>query len=62
MANLQNFRHEKNSRWIEGIGQKVKNTVELAGAVKSIWDVGRTVYSGFVAAAPYIEAAMLAGL
>ena len=62
MANLQNFRHNTNPNWAQGLGQKVKNTVELAGAVKSLWDVGRTVYSGFVTAAPYIEALMLAGL
>ena len=62
MANLQNFRNNQRPSWIEGIGQKVKNAVEFAGAVKGLYDVGSTVYSGFVAAAPYIEAAMLAGL
>ena len=62
MANLQNFRHNTNPGWVGGVGQKVKNAVEIAGAVKSIWDVGRTVYSGFVTAAPYLEALMLAGL
>ena len=62
MANLQNFRNNQRPSWIEGIGQKVKNAAEFAGTVKGIYDVGRTVYSGLVAAAPYIEAAMLAGL
>ena len=62
MENLQNFRNNQRPSWIEGIGQKVKNAAEFAGTVKGIYDVGRTVYSGLVAAAPYIEAAMLAGL
>ena len=61
MANLQNFRNNQRPSWLEGIGQKVKQAAELAGTVKSIYDVGKTVYSGFVAAAPYLEMAMLAG-
>ena len=62
MANLQNFRNNQFSSTMTSLGQKVKNVVEFAGAVKGMYDVGRTVYSGFVAAAPYLEAAMLAGL
>ena len=62
MANLQNFRDNQRPSWLTGLGQKVKNAAEFAGTVKGIYDVGKTVYSGFVAAAPYIEAAMLVGL
>jgi hypothetical protein len=62
MANLQNFRNKRSPSMLESIGQKVKNGIEFAGAVKGIYDVGKVVYSGFVAAAPYLEAAMLAGL
>ena len=62
MANLQNFRNNQRPDWITGLGQKVKNAAEFAGAVKGLYQVGKTVYSGFVAAAPYLEAAMLAGL
>jgi hypothetical protein len=62
MANLQNFRNNQRPDWITGLGQKVKQAAEFAGSVKGIYEVGRTVYSGFVAAAPYLEAAMLAGL
>ena len=62
MANLQNFRNNTRPSWIEGIGQKVKNATEFAGAVKGMYDVGKTVYAGFAAAAPYLEMAMLAGL
>ena len=62
MANLQNFQNNQRPSWIEGLGQKVKNVAEFAGAVKGIYTVGRTLYSGFVAAAPYLEMAMLAGL
>ena len=62
MANLQNFRDNQRPNWITGLGQKVKNVAAFAGAVKGMYEVGRTVYSGFVAAAPYLEMAMLAGL
>jgi hypothetical protein len=62
MANLQNFRDNQRPSWLGGLGEKVKNVAEFAGTVKGIYDVGRVVYSGFVAAAPYLEAAMLVGL
>ena len=62
MAYLQNFRDNQRPDWITGLGQKVKNVAEFAGAVKGMYEVGRTVYSGFVAAAPYLEMAMMAGL
>ncbi len=62
MANLQNFSNNRHVELLESVGQKVKNAVELAGAVKGVWDVGKMVYSGFQVAAPYLEAAMLVGL
>ena len=62
MANLQNFRDNQRPDWLTGLGQKVKNAAEFVGAVKGMYEVGRTVYSGFAVAAPYIEAVMLAGL
>ena len=62
MANLQNFQNNQRPSWKEGLGHKVRNAAEFAGAVKGIYTVGRTVYSGFMAAAPYLKMAMLAGL
>ena len=62
MANLQNFRDNQRPSWITGLGQKVQQAAEFAGAVKGIYQVGRSVYSGFVAVAPDLEMAMLAGL
>ena len=62
MANLQNFRNKRSPSMLESIGQKVKHGIEFAVAVQGIYAVGKVVYSGFVAAAPYLEAAMLAGL
>ena len=52
MANLQNFRDNQRPSWITGLGQKVQQAAEFAGAVKGLYQVGRSVYSGFVAAAP----------
>lgn len=62
MANLMHHRSYRPPSTIESIGQKVKNAAEFAGTIKGIWDTGKVIYSGFQAAAPYIEAAMLAGL
>jgi hypothetical protein len=51
-------KHDKtNPSLLNGIGQKVKDIAELAGTVKTIWNVGRAAYQGFQAVAPYIEAA-----
>ena len=62
MANLQNFRDNQRPSWIEGLGQKVKQVSQFAGAVKGIYQVGQAVYAGMSAAAPYLEMAMLVGL
>ena len=62
MANLQNFRDNQRPDWITGLGQKVKNAAEFAGAVKGIYQVGKAVYSGFMVAAPYLEMAVMAVL
>ena len=35
---------------------KIKTGAEVAGVVKSIWDVGSTIYSGIRAAAPIVGA------
>jgi hypothetical protein len=44
----------------ESIGGKVKDAVEIGLALKNIYGIGRAAYSGFAAAAPYIEGALLA--
>ena len=62
MANLQNFRNNRDVGLLEHIGQKVKHATEIAGAMKGIYDVGKMAYSGFQVVAPYLEAAMLVGL
>lgn len=62
MANLQNFKNNRDVNLLEQVGQKVKHAAEFAGAVKGVWDVGKMVYSGFQVALPYLEMAMLAGL
>ena len=62
MANLQNFKNNRDVNLLEQVGQKVKNITEIAGAMKGVWDTGRLIYSGFQIAAPYLEMAMLAGL
>ena len=40
------------------LGQKLKTTAEVAGAMKGIWDVGKTIYGGVQALAPLALAAL----
>ncbi len=37
-----------------------ENAARFVGTVKSIYDIGKTVYSGIQAVAPYAQAAMTA--
>ena len=62
MANLQKNRNNQRPNFLDGLGQKVKNVLEFGKAVKGIYDAGKIAYQGFQVAAPYIEAAMRAGL
>ena len=43
-------------------GKKVKTVFEFGKAAKGLYDAGKITYQGFQVAAPYIEAAMRAGL
>lgn len=62
--NLSHFhnRHMNTSRQslLSDIGNKVKNAAEFAGAVKGIYDVGKMIYSGSQAIAPYVATAGMA--
>ena len=64
LHNLSHFhsRHINNSRqsWLSDIGNKVKGAAEIAGAMKGIYDVGKMVYSGAQAIAPYVATAAMA--
>ena len=51
MAHLHNRNYQRQSVW-QGIGSKIKTGVEVAGAIKSIWDAGKVIYGGIQAAAP----------
>ena len=62
MTNLQNVRNNQRPNFLDGLGQKVKTVFEFGKAVKGIYDAGKIAYEGFQVAAPFIEAAMRAGL
>ena len=62
MANLQNFRNNQIPNFLDGLGQKVKTVFEFGKAAKGMYDLGKLAYQGFEVAAPFIEAAMRAGL
>ena len=58
-------RHMNSSRthqqsFLSGLGNKVKNVAEFAGAVKGLYDVGRGVYSAVQTIAPMVATAALA--
>ena len=54
MGNLMNHRQQKRVGFLQGLGQKAQHLAEFAGAVKGIYDTGRTVYSLAQAAGPYV--------
>jgi len=54
MGNLQNHRKHTHMNYLTGIGEKVKNLVELGAGIKGAIDTARTVYSLGQTAAPYI--------
>ena len=45
MAHLHNFQSNQNPSRFEGIGSKLKYTAEIAGAIKTIFDIGRSIYT-----------------
>ena len=55
MAHTQMVNHESSSR-LSGIGQKIKEGAEIAGALKSIFDISKAIYQGVQTAAPYAAA------
>jgi hypothetical protein len=56
MAHLHNFHKNQNPGFFAGIGQKIKFGAEVAGAVKTIFEVGKGIYS---AVAPAVALASL---
>ena len=49
-----NYRSNQHHGLSQGLGAKIQNIAKLAGAVKSIYETGRAVYSIAQAAAPYV--------
>ena len=62
MANLMNFQNNRQPSYLDTIGQKATNLAQFGMAMMKVYDVGKVMYDGFTVAAPYIEAAMAAGL
>ncbi len=62
MGNLQNYRNNRKSGFIDTIGQKAQDLAQFGMTMKKIYDVGKMAYRGFEIAAPFLERAMLAGL
>jgi len=56
MAHRHNFNKNQNPGFVSSIGQTNKFGAEVAGAVKTIFDVGKTVYSAVGPAASLIAA------
>ena len=64
LHNLSHFhkRHTKHYQqsMMSDIGNKVKGAVEIAGAVKGLYDVGRMIYNGAQALGPIVATASMA--
>ena len=54
MANLQNFKNQKQTNCLTGVGQKVKHLAQIGMELKGLYEAGRTVYTSGQAAAPYV--------
>ena len=57
MAHLHGTNGQQTNFW-DNLGQKLHTGVKVAGAIKGIWDVGKTIYGGVRAVAPLIAAAL----
>jgi hypothetical protein len=58
MASLHNFHKNKHPGYFEGVGNKIKFAAEVAGSVKTIFDIGKGIYSAVSSLAP-IAAALI---
>jgi hypothetical protein len=45
MAHLHNFHKNQSPGFFAGVGQKIKVGAEIATGLKTIFDVGKTIYS-----------------
>ena len=62
MASLHNFRHKirkEQTSWVDSIGQKIKSVAEFAGPAKSLYDVGRGLYTAAQTYGPIVAGAIL---
>ena len=51
--------NKKQHSMIQGLGEKVKYASQIAGAVKTGWDIAKGAYTVFTAASPYLAAGAL---
>ena len=51
---------KQKSGWIQNLGDKARQGVEIAGAIKGIWDTGKMIYGGIQAVPPYLAVAAAA--
>lgn len=57
MAHLHNLNKHQRPSLLSSIGQKVKTGLEIAGTVKGIYDLGRSIYGAYQVVAPAIATA-----
>ena len=56
MAHLHQFHKNQNPGLFASIGNKIKSVAEVAGAIKSIYEIGKGVYSSVGPAAAAVAA------
>lgn len=61
MGHLHNFHKHQRPSLLSSIGQKVKTGLEIAGTVKGLYDIGRSIYGAYQVVRPAIAAAATVG-
>ena len=61
MGHLHNLHKHQRPSLLSSIGQKVKTCLEIAGTVKGIYDIGRSIYGAYQVARPALAAAATVG-
>ena len=56
---MAHYSNKKHHNWLSGIGTKVKHVAELAGTIKTGFDIARGAYSLFNTVSPYLAGAAL---
>ena len=58
MASRHNFRNHQRPTFLEDVGNKVRQGIEIAGTAKGLYEAGKFLYHTGRAIAPYVGSAL----